>query len=82
MPTSIPKIKKMAPATTVDFQPELQQQPTIAVSPSTFASLAVNQLSTEAPINLIDDVNASYNKMAMVKSFSKDSGMNKKWAEK
>jgi len=81
MPTSIPQIKQMAFATTVDFQSESQQQPTV-VSPSTFASLAVHQLSTEAPINLIDDVNDSYNKMSMVQSFSKDSGMNLKWDEK
>ncbi|KAE9530486.1 hypothetical protein AGLY_010948 [Aphis glycines] len=81
MPISILQIQQMAPATTVNFQPDSQQQPSV-VSPTTYTSLAVNQLSTEAPINLINDVNANYYKMSMIKSFSNKSGMNNKWAER
>jgi len=46
IPISIPQIQKMAPATTVNFQPaDSQQQPTV-VSPTTSAFSAVNQLSS------------------------------------
>jgi len=88
MLTSTPQIQQMAPVATVNFQPDSQQQPTASfnmftkISPSTSAYLAVNQLSTEVPINMINDVNASNNKISMVKSFSNESGMNNEWAKK
>ncbi|XP_060839178.1 nuclear RNA export factor 1-like [Rhopalosiphum padi] len=94
--TSTPQIQQMAPAATVNFQPDSQRQPTASfnmfnsISPSTAAfpttstpaSLPVNQLSTEAPVNLISDVNANPDKMSLVKSFSNESGMNNEWAKK
>ncbi|KAF0769185.1 Uncharacterized protein FWK35_00007315 [Aphis craccivora] len=52
------------------------------VAHSTSASLTINQLSTEAPMNVTNDDDSDYNKMSMVKRFSNESKMNSKWAEK
>ncbi|XP_025204571.1 nuclear RNA export factor 1-like [Melanaphis sacchari] len=52
------------------------------ISPSTPASLTVNQLSTGMPINVISDVNVNPENISMVKSFSNESGMNNQWAKK
>jgi len=96
MQTSTPQIQQMAPAATENFQPDSQQQSnasfpmfnTISPSttafptPSTPASLPVNQLSTEGPVNLMRDTNANPDKLTMIKSFSNESGMNNEWAEK
>ncbi|KAE9523233.1 hypothetical protein AGLY_016369 [Aphis glycines] len=88
MPISTPQTQQMAPAATVNFQPDSQQQPTTSfnmfntISPSTSASFPVNQLSNEAPVNLTSDVNSNPDKMSMVKSFSNKSGMNNEWAKK
>ncbi|CAH1731565.1 unnamed protein product [Aphis gossypii] len=88
MPISTPQTQQMAPAATVNFQPDSQQQPTTSfnmfntISPSTPASFPVNQLSNEAPVNLTSNVNANPDKMSMVKSFSNKSGMNNEWAKK
>ncbi|KAE9530577.1 hypothetical protein AGLY_011039, partial [Aphis glycines] len=81
MPKSIPQIQQMDPATnSVNLQADSHQQ--TVESPLTSASLEINQLSTEAPINVINDVDPNFNKMSMIKNFSNDSGMNIKWAEK
>ncbi|XP_016663786.1 nuclear RNA export factor 1-like [Acyrthosiphon pisum] len=94
--TSTQQVQQMAPAATENSQPDLQHQSnssfpigdTISPSttafptPSTPASLPVNQFSTEVPVNLMRDTNANPDKMTMVKSFSKESGMNIEWAEK
>jgi len=88
MSTSSQQIQQMAPAATVNFQPDSQQQSTASfnmfntVSPSTPASFPVNQLSNEGPVNFTSDVNANPDKMSMVKSFSNESGMNNEWAKK
>lgn len=96
MQTSTPQIQQMAPAATENFQPDLQHQSnssfpmfnTISPSttafptPSTPASLPVNQLSTEVPVHLMRDTNANPDKLTMIKSFSNESGMNNEWAEK
>jgi len=80
MPKSIPQVQQMAPtATTVTQDP--QQQPTVE-SPSTSTYMEVNQLSTGAPKNVINDDDSYYNKMSMIQRFSNESGMNSKWAEK
>jgi len=96
MQTPTPQIQQMAPSATVNFQSDSQQQSnpsfpmynTISAStavfptPSTPASLRVNQLSTEVPANLVMDANVNPDKLAMIKSFSNESGMNNEWAEK
>ncbi|XP_060865132.1 nuclear RNA export factor 1-like [Metopolophium dirhodum] len=88
MQTSTPQIQQMAPAATENFQPDSQQQSNASfpmfntISPSTTASLPVNQLSTEVPVNLMRDTNANPDKLTMIKSFSNESGMNNEWAEK
>jgi len=95
MQTSAPQIQQIAPAATVNFQSDSQQQSNASLpmfnaisasstafpSPST-PSLPVNQLSTEVPVNLISDVNANPDKLTMIKSFSNESGMNNEWAKK
>ncbi|XP_050065983.1 uncharacterized protein LOC126555056 [Aphis gossypii] len=64
MPKSIPQIQQMAPATDyVNFQADSQHQQTVE-SPSTSASLETNQLSTEEPINVINDVDPNFDKMS------------------
>ncbi|KAF0721205.1 nuclear RNA export factor 1-like, partial [Aphis craccivora] len=80
MPKSILQVQQMAPAaTTVTQHP--QQQPTVE-SPSTSSYMEVNELSTGAPIDVINDDDSYYIKMSMVQRFSNESGMNNKWAEK
>ncbi|XP_025206227.1 nuclear RNA export factor 1-like [Melanaphis sacchari] len=88
MQTSTPNIQQMAPAATVNFQPNPQQQPASSfnmvntISPSAPASLPINELSTGVPINVISDVNANPDELTMVKRFSNESGMNNEWAKK
>jgi len=82
--TSYPQIQQMAPAATANFQPESHQQsnasfpmfntilPSTAAfpTPSTPASLPVNQLTTEVPAHLMTDSNAKLDKSTIIKRFS------------
>ncbi|XP_025202678.1 nuclear RNA export factor 1-like [Melanaphis sacchari] len=88
MQISVPHISQISPSATLSFQLDSQQQSIATfpmfntISPSTPASLSVNQLSTGVPINVISDVNVNPEKISMVKSFSNESGMNNEWAKK
>jgi len=88
MQTSSPQIHLVAPAATVNFQPDFLQQSTASCSMSnatkvsTTAFTTINQSSTEVPVNLIIDANENPDKLTMIKSFSNESGMNNEWAEK
>lgn len=43
----------------------------------------INQLSTEVPTNIINDLTANSNqKLVMIKNFSNESGMNEEWTKK
>ncbi|XP_029345728.1 nuclear RNA export factor 1-like [Acyrthosiphon pisum] len=91
------QIQQMAPsATAINIQPDSQQQSNASfpmintISPSTTAfytpsspaSLPVNQLLTVVPVNLMSDTNANPDKMSLVNSFSNEFGMNNEWSEK
>jgi len=88
MQTSTPQIQHMAPAASVNFQPDIPQQSTASFSMFntttvlTTAFTTINQSSTEVPVQLIIDANENPHKFTMIKSFSNESGMNNEWAEK
>ncbi|KAL4152883.1 hypothetical protein QTP88_000716 [Uroleucon formosanum] len=96
MQTSTPQVQSMASAAIANFQPDSQQQSnasfpmfntispptTTFLTPSTPAPMSVNQFSTEVPVDLMSNSNANSDKLTMIESFSKKSGMNNKWAKK
>jgi len=92
--STTPQNQLMMSAATVPFQPDSQQQSTasfpvfnaITASTTAFptapASLPVNQLLTEVPVNFIMGANVNSDKLTMITSFSIESGMNNEWAKK